>query len=221
MSLQIIHLRKLLKILFLEANQRRSALRGDIREEIAREAGDSGSGGDFYAPFWFDAKTHVFGTADLHACVEERIAANAGRANLYPLLRDGFLLWWNERRRWTNEPFRPGQALKAHFPFPGLDATVKIDSILSVRDGRDQEHFVYPYFAPSPPLTDEAARWGLWLLSRALPTVQADEIRILDVIRGRTFSIDRNPLRGDEEESFRRRYAMALRERELLRQEYD
>lgn len=221
MALDNIHLRKLLKILFFDANSRRSALRGDIREEIAREAGETGSGGDFYAPFWFDAKCHVFGSADLHACVEERIAANAGRGNLYPLLRDGFLLWWNERRRWTNEPFRPGQSLKTHFPFPALDATVKIDSILSVHDGRDEEHFVYPYFAPSPALSDEAARWGLWLLCRALPTVRAEELRILDVIRGRTFSIDRNPLRGDEEENFTRRYAAVLREREVLRREYD
>lgn len=220
MALNNVHLRKLLKILFLEHNQRRSALRGDIREELAKEAGETGSGGDFYAPFWFDAKAHVFGTADLHECVEERIAANGGRANLYPLLRDGFLLWWNERRRWTNEPFRPGQALKAHFSFPSLGATVKVDSILSVRDGRDVEHFVYPYFAPSPALGEEAARLGLWLLSQALPTVEADEFRILDVIRGRTFSLDRHPLQGDEEENFRRRYATALQWREELRREY-
>ncbi len=220
MALDNIHLRKLLKILFLDAAPRRSALRGDIREEIAREAGETGSGGDFYGPFWFDAKCHVFGTADLHTCVEERIAANGGRANLYPLLRDGFLVWWNERRRWTNEPFRLGQALKTNFQFPGVDANVKVDSILSVRDGQDVEHFVYPYFAPTPALSDEAARWGLWLLQRALPTVHPNELRILDVIRGRTFSIDRHPLHGDEEERFRVRYEQVLQERASLREEY-
>lgn len=179
-----------------------------------------GGGGDFYAPFWFDAKSHVFGAADLHTCVEERVAANGGRANLYPLLRDGFLVWWNERRRWTNEPFRPGQSLKTNFRFPGLAATVKVDSILSVRDGQDVEHFVYPYFAPGPLLSDEAARWGLWLLGRAIPTVQPSELRILDVIRGRTFSIDRSPLRGDEEERFRQRYEQVLEERVVLRRDY-
>jgi hypothetical protein len=66
MALDRIHLRKLLKILFLEPNQRRSALRADIREELNREAGGEGGGGDFYAPFWADAKAHVFGTRDLH-----------------------------------------------------------------------------------------------------------------------------------------------------------
>lgn len=221
MALDRIHLRKLLKIIFLEPNKRRSAVRADIREELAKEAGRESSGGDFYAPFWADAKSHVFGSGDLHDLVEARMEANVRRTNLYPRLRDGFLLWWNERRRWTNEPFRPGRSLKVHFPFPGLDATVKIDSILSVRDGLDAEHAVYPYFAPEPLLSDAAARLGLWLLTRALPTVSPDEIRILDVIRGRTFPLDRTPLRGDEEDEFRRRYSELLRQREVLRREYD
>lgn len=221
MALDNIHLRKLLKIMFLEPNERRSAIRADIREEIARDIGPAGAGGDFYAPFWADAKDHVFGLADLHDLVEERIAANDRRSNLYPQLRDGFLLWWNERRRWTNEPFRPGRALKAHFPFPGLDATVKIDSILSVRDGQGAEHVVYPYFAPAPALSDMSARLGLWLLSEALSNVPREEIRMLDVIRGQTFSLDRTPLRGDEEFEFRRRYSDILNQRTNLRREYD
>lgn len=221
MALDRIHLRKLLKIMFLEQNHRISALRSDIREDIAREAGEDSSGGDFYAPFWADAKSHVFGAADLHDLVDARVDANARRSNLYPRLRDGFLLWWNERRRWTNEPFRQGRSLKAQFPFPGLHAVVKIDSILSVRDGLDEEHAVYPYFAPEPVLSEEAARLGLWLLTAALPAVPPNEIRILDVIRGQTFSLDRTPLRGDEEANFRRRYSELLRQRERLRDEYD
>ncbi len=220
MALNRIHLRKLLKILFSEPNARRSALRSDIREEIARETGQDEGGGDFYAPFWADAKSHVFGAADLHTMVDDRVGANGRRANLYPQLRAGFLTWWNERRRWTNEPFRLGRSLKAHFQFPGLDATVKVDNILTVRDGLDVEHVIYPYFAPEPVLSESAARLGLWLLSRALPTVPVEEIRILDVIRGRTFSVDRYPLLGNEEHEFRQRYATALNERDILRREY-
>lgn len=220
MAIENIHLRKLLKLMFLEQAPRQAALRSDIRDDLAREAGDVGGGGDFYGPFWFDAKGHVFGTGDLHTSVEERIAANANRANLYPLLRDGFLVWWNERRRWTNEPFRVGQSLKTSFHFPGLTAVVKIDSMLSVRDGQNVEHFVYPYFSPNPVLSEEAARLGLWLLASALPTVQHTELRILDVIRGVTFSIDRNPLRGNEEEQFRSRYQQLLLQRDRLRTQY-
>ncbi len=221
MALDRIHLRKLLKILFLDANKRRSAILSDIREQIAREAGEDSGGGDFYAPFWADARAHVFGQSDLHEAVSARIAGNERRRNLYPLLRDGFLLWWNNRRRWTNEPFHPGTSLKSHFPFPGLAATVKVDSVLSVRDGVGAEHAVYPYFAPEPILTEEAARLGLWLLTRALPSVPPGEIRILDVMRGQTFSLDRHPLRGDEEVIFRRRYAQLLEDRATLLRGYE
>jgi hypothetical protein len=216
-----MHLRKLLKILFLAPNKLQSAIRADIREDRAREAGEDSSGGDFYAPFWADAKSHVFGTADLHLKVRQRIALNHRRGNLYPKLRDGFLLWWNNRRRWTNEPFRPGQSVKARFSFPGVAAVVKVDSILSVRDGLDAERLVYPYFAPEPVLSEHAARLGLWLLVAALPEVPPNAIRILDVIRGQTFSLDRSPLRGNEEEELRRRYVELLRLRDELRREED
>ena len=221
MALDNIHLRKLLKILFLDPNQRQSELRKDIREELVREAGRESGGGDFHVPFWADAKSHIFGNADLHISVAARIAANERKARLYPMLRDGFLLWWNERRRWTNEPFRQGEFLKTRFLFPGLDATVKVDGILSVRDGRDEAHVVYPYFSEKPELSEHAARLGLWLLTNALPSIPSHEIRILDVIRGRTFSIDRLPLNGSEETDFRQRYAAALEARARLRAEYD
>ncbi len=87
MALERIHLRKLLKILFLPPNKQRSAIRTDIREDRAKAAGENPSGGDFYAPFWADAKNHVFNGGDLHERVIQRIAANNGRRHLYPRLR--------------------------------------------------------------------------------------------------------------------------------------
>ena len=221
MALENIQLRKLLKILFLKPNERRSALRADIRDDLRREAGESASGGDFYAPFWADAKAHVFGQVDLVAATSARITANARRGNLYPQLRDGFLLWWNERRRWTNEPFNVGSSLKSHFHFPGLDAIVKIDNVLAVRDGHDDEFVVYSYFSPNPPLSEESARLGLWLLHQAFPALPPEEIRILDVIRGTTYSLDRTPLAGDEEIEFRARYARIIAERAALFSDYE
>jgi hypothetical protein len=74
MALDNIHLRKLLRILFMEANSRRAALRGDIREEIAREElGGSSGGGDFYGHFWFDAKSYVFGMDEIRSILFIRI----------------------------------------------------------------------------------------------------------------------------------------------------
>lgn len=221
MSIRSIHLRKLLKILYLEPNRRKSALRADIREDIARESGEVGNGGDFYGPFWFDAKNHVFEKRELAEAIGERIAANPSRARLYPLLRDGFLLWWDERRRWTNKPFRPSDWIKSHLEMTELAATVKIDNVLSVRDSRDTDHYIYPYFAPDPTLRDEAGRIGLWAISRSLPDLDIDAVRILDIIRGETFSTEKNPLRGNEEEVFLRRYKALISEWTDLRREYE
>ncbi|MDP7325978.1 MAG: hypothetical protein QGF48_07560 [Qipengyuania citrea] len=207
--------------MYLEPNKRRSALRTDIREDIRREAGEDGGGGDFYSPFWADAKAHVFGGPDLRESTAERIAANDRRSNLYPQLRDGFLSWWDERRRWTNLPFNPGRKLKARFQFPEFDAVVKIDNILTVVDGNGDEHVVYSYFAPEPALSADAARLGLWVLTQAFPAVPPSELRILDIIRGNTFSIDRTPLTGEEEIELRARYARLVVERDNLRAEYE
>jgi hypothetical protein len=223
MSLRNIHLRKLLKILYSEQNRRISSLRSDIREDIIREEGHAPGGGDFYGPFWRDAKDHAFSRSDLIVCTEARIASNPARANLYPRLRDGFLLWWDQRRRWTNAPFLEVDSPKTHFAFPGVNAVVKVDNILAVRDGQNRDRHIYPYFSPDPTLSEEAARIGLWLLIEALPAVESDSFRILDVIRARTFSVeeDRNPLIGNEEEIFRDRYIAVLDEWDRLRREYD
>ena len=220
MSLQDIHLRKLLKILYLEGGARVSALRTDIREEIARAQGGGGTGGDFYGPFWRDAKDHVFDLEDIRAQTLIRIESNPGRANLYNRLRDGFLLWWDERRRWTNEPFVPAASLKNSVRLPGIDATIKVANVLSVRDGHDEDHFVYPYWFPEPALSDEMARLALWTLCQAFPNVAPEELRVLDVIRGQTFSLDRNPLHGDEGGVFQRRFNTALQQWQTLRREY-
>lgn len=213
----------MLKILFLDPNECRSAIRADIREDLAKEAeagGDAPNIRGFYAPFWAAAKKHVFDGQDLRKRVDELIALNPQRKNIYPRLCEGFLLWWDQRRRWTNLPFSPGRPIKKQFPFPGLGVTVKIDNILSVKDGLDVERAVYPYYFPKPGLSDEAARWGLWLLTTALPEIPRDEFRVLDVIRGRTFSLDRTPLQGNEEDKFRRRYTEVLRLWDTLRKEY-
>ncbi len=221
MSLDSIHLRKLLMLMFLSDKKRQSALRNDIREEIAKESGRASNGGDFYAPFWADARSHIFGSSELDVTVKDRIDVNKRRQNLYPQLKDGFLRWWTERRRWTNEPFQPGRQIRANYDFVELKSTVKIDSIISVRDAQGVEHFIYPYFAKDPILGKEAARLGLWLLTTALNEVPSDEIRILDVIRGQTYSIDRNPLIGTERHEFLERYGSLINERAVLKEEYE
>lgn len=87
---------------------------------------------------------------------------------------------------------------------------------MSLKVGTDKTRLIYPYFSDRPTLSEEAARIGLWAMSRALPNHGIDDMRILDVIRGETFSVDRHPLQGDEEAIFRHRYSSVLREWRLL-----
>tara|TARA_R110000772_G_scaffold57351_12_gene129954 strand:+ start:747 stop:1412 length:666 start_codon:yes stop_codon:yes gene_type:complete len=221
MSIRSIPLRKLLQLMYADDRLRTSKLREDIRNEIARDSGESTGGPDFFSPFWRSAKDHVYGSDDLHDAVEQHVAGNFRRANLYPQLRDGFLLWWNERRRWTNEPFVPADVLKGLYTNNNLDITVKVNNILSVRDGNDEEHFLYPYFCLDPVMSAEAARIRLWIMRQIFPNTPEGDLRILDVIRGESYSLERVPIMGNEQGIFDARFQRLLNEWDRLRPEYD
>ena len=221
MSLGRMPLRKLLQLMYANESLRISKLREDIRNDIGRESGQDVGGPDFFSPFWRSAKNHVFGLGDLSSAVEEHIRANPRRRNLYPRLRDGFLLWWNERRRWTNQPFTETQAIRGSYVNARLDVTARVDNVLCVRDGMNEDHFIYPYFSEQPVLPEQGARLGLWILSETFPHIPANELRVLDVIRGVNHSMESAPLRGDERSIFEGRMEALLSEWGRLRLEYD
>jgi hypothetical protein len=213
MSLDKVHLRKLLKLFLLTERQRSTAIRADAREVMRRRDEGPEPGGDFHLPFWRDAKAHAGGRLDLHQAVHDEIEKNWRRKRLYPRLKDGFLEWWNEKRRWVNEAIvELPSSVKSSFGFVDIEGLVKVENLLSLRLGEDRFRYVYPYFAEQPALTPETARLGLWLMSKALPEYNIADLRILDVIRGEAFAVDRYPLDGSEEQTFTLRYRSILRE---------
>ena len=218
MPLEKINLNTVVRLIFSPANRQTSELRADIRREIAMSEGLEG-GPDFYVPFWGDAKLHAVGAADLHASVEDRIERNPGRKRLYEALRDGFLIWWNERRRWTNEPFEQIAAPSAIIPLDS-ETELKVHNLLAVRDAANTAHFVYPYFSEHAPLTERGARLILWGLTTAFPEIDPTELRVLDVMVARSFSIDRTPLSGREREEFQSLVQTLRRRRSDLADEY-
>jgi hypothetical protein len=220
MSVELIHLRKLLQLLYAGPGPQRAMLRAEIRNDRARDQGTQGAGGDFYGPFWSDVKEHVFGNGDLAALTEGRIDRNKARERLYPTLQDGFLKWWNEQRRWTNSPFEPTRAPAATFKASDI-LTIKIENILAVRDATETDRYIYPYFYESPALKNEAARIALWVFSRAFPALPLDNFRILDVPRGRVFSPDRCYLEGDEAVILKRKHFQLWSLYVELEEEYD
>lgn len=221
MSLEKIHLRKLLQIFYAPNNKRVDILRRDIRSEIGKKAGTRSGGPDFYPPFWADVKNHISGQADLRALAEGRIESNARRKRLYTAMTDGFLGWWNEKRRWRNEPFElnPISPHSRH-KFDNL-GTVKVESLISLRLGAGRSRLIYPYFADVPQLSLEAARIALWVMSQALPNHNLADMRILDVIRGSSFGSVDVPFQGNEEMIFLREYQAVQAEWQRLRREYE
>lgn len=158
---------------------------------------------------------------DLTQSTEERIARNKRRGRLYPRLLEGFLQWWQEKRRWINEPFTfISENVKAQYYIDELKSVIKVENILALRIGDSSERIIYPYFCEEPALGEEAARLGLWLLKEALPRHETEDFRVLDVMRGNSFSLVDVPLRGNERQLVLEKFGALILEREKLRKEY-
>lgn len=221
MSILNIQLRKVLQLFYADDRLRRSLLLADIRADARKEGGGKrGTGGDFYVPFWSDAKAHVAGTLDLIQQTEIRIARNNTRARLYPLLRDAFLDLLNERLRWSNEQLEIfPESVHGDLPISELAATVRLENVMFARVRGRFDRLVYPYFSEDPPLPDEGARLGLWAMSLALNRHTLDDMRVIDVLRRVAFSPLTHPLVGDEREVFLKRYRGLILEWESLKRE--
>jgi hypothetical protein len=220
MSIEKVHLRKLLRLFYAAASERRAILGADIYSEQTKKDGDDEEGGgDFHGPFWADAKRHVEGIVDLPTQTKTRIAKNARRRNLYPLLTQGFLAWRNEKRRWRNEDFILIQDVKGRVAFPELNGLVKVENLLAVRVENRFSRIVCPYFSEEPLLPPIGARLGLWLMSEALPRYPIEDLRILDVLRGKSFGVIDVGIEGDERAQFTAEYARVLEEWRKLKEE--
>jgi hypothetical protein len=222
MSILNVQLRKILQLFYANEPLRRSLLLRDIGSDARKEGGGKKSeGGDFYAPFWADAKGHVTGVADLTRQTEIRIAANPRRARLYPLLRDASLNLFEERLRWTNKPpVIRIENLNGQLEIAEVAATVRVQNVWLARVGGDLgelSYLIYPYFSEAPSLPTEGARLGLWAMSEALSGQPLAYARLVDLLRQAPFSPAAYPLMGDERDIFVRRYRALILEREGLK----
>lgn len=226
MSIRNIHLRKLLQAFNEPENRKITLLRNDIRTELKKRSGFSSKGGDFHGPFWSDAKNHAAGEIDLSIATLDRIAKNEARGRLYPELADGFLEWWHNKRRTRTEPISAfPYTVKKRYEIDELDAVVKVENLLSIiigdaNVGPQGERLIYPYFSEEPVLDEKAAQLGLWLLSEAFPEFASENIRVLDVMRAKAFSISELPLSGAEEYEFLKKYRKLIDEWDILNEQY-
>ncbi|WGR95802.1 hypothetical protein MTX26_08930 [Bradyrhizobium sp. ISRA443] len=219
-SIEKINLRKLLQLFYADVRQRRSLLLADIRSDLRRQVGEKG--GDFYAPFWADAKDHVGGIADLRDRSKARVESNKARARLYPLLANGFLKLWNEKARWRNEAFDfVPTNVSARFSIAELGAVVKVENVAAVRLQDGSYRIVYPYFSERPALPTEGARLGFWAIKEALADFAIEDVRVIDILRSAYFRPSEDPARGDERTIFIQKYDSLLREWRKLKEDLE
>lgn len=212
MSIEKINLRKLLQLLYANARLQRSLLLTEIRSDRAKKDGERSAGGDFYAPFWSDVKNHVAGSSDISEQSLIRVESNKTRARLYPVLRDAFLEMWNEKMRWSNEPFEfIPTSVKAQLPIIELGTTVKIENTAAIRTWDGSHRVLYPYFSEAPALPEEAARLGFQILKEALPAFDPKDFRIIDMQRKIYYRpVDTGSI-GNERAIFLEKYDALLR----------
>ncbi|VVT10158.1 hypothetical protein [Erythrobacter sp. EC-HK427] len=221
MSKKTIHLSKILKFFALPENKLISELRTELRRERDRLDGSDEGGMDFYTPFWADAKDHVKGKAQLTELTTIRVEASGQRKNLYPKLCAGFLKWFDGLKRATNETVGWSDAkFHKHVEFSDMALVVKVDNLIGLEIGKDKFRLIYPYFAKAPPLSEQWARVGLWMMTEAFPDLSIVEMDVLDVLRGTGFRGANLSLKGNEEFLFRSRYEEILQMWNELRPEY-
>lgn len=217
MAIEKINLRKLLQLFTSDAKMLSSILRRDIAEEQRKKIGEPSSGGDFYVPLWAAARQHAKGTTNLAVEIPKLVAANGARRRLYPLLAKGFTDWWNEKRAWRNEPFAiDEQSIKTQHLFSELGLTVKVENFISGKIGEEECRLVYPYFYEKPTLSLTSAKIGIFILSEALPHYPITSFRILDVLRGVSYSINDVPFNNNEAAELASAYQTICSERAKL-----
>ena len=212
MSLHEARLSKIIKIAYGDAKLYRREVFDDVSACIRKEQnpeGGSGGGGDFHGVLWAAFKECIFeqDVEGFDQMVAALISGNSRRKRLFPPLAEGLKVWGLLKRRWMNEDIKRIKNPVGTVTLKGHDIAFKVDNILALEIVGKGNRYIYPYFSEEPALDDEAARVALWQLHRALPHLDVDEIRILDVMRGRSYSTADVPLVGDEHEIFARQVA--------------
>lgn len=205
MNAEYVHLRNFIRF-DLADNKLKSRLLGTWVSQFLAPKDDDASGGDFYVPFWADAKKHVAGEGNLIAMTSARMASNRRRSRLYPLLQAGFLKWWTDVQRQTNQELELLKIpIKGKFDVDGL-GVLRVENNLALRAHGEIVRVVYPYFSEEPILNKEAVRMALWVMEQALSDYDPMTFEILDVVRGVSYRYVDCAFVGDEEALIASRY---------------
>lgn len=207
MSLHTARLSKILKIAYADDRLSRKDIFDDVSEYIRKENNPekaSSGGGDFHGVLWAAFKDCIFeyDPDSFDQIVKALIDANSRRKRLFPPLAQGLKSWGLEKQRWMNEEIKRIKSPTGTITVDGLDIALKVNNILALEIVGKGNRYIYPYFSEEPTVTKEAARVALWQLHQTLPDLDINEIRILDVMRGKSYSVADVPFVGDEQTLF-------------------
>jgi hypothetical protein len=213
MSLEKLQLNRLLKLISAPEKVLIRELKADIRAQQKKDDGDSGGGGSFYDPFWYDLKQHVAGGKNISVATQERISINARRRNLYPQLEQSFLKVWG---RGSNQKIALLEAIpKGRVVLPNIGLTVKVESILPLSI-EGELRLAYPYWSHKVQLDNSAIRIGLWLMDKALKNHGIEKMRLYDGFNGTYYSVNDFPMTGNEERLLLQKYQYLVERRNSL-----
>jgi len=172
MALDNVSLNKFLNLLRSPRDRRIAMIRRDARTSVLKEKFDAKSEDrDFYSTFWADAKKAVFMGADLDDLTRERIEKSRSRFRLFPILRDGFLMAWDN---YTGQILGDSEKIEQLRNISGawspndVDGKIRVGNLLALKDINDLRHLVFPYFSQLYALGPRAASLGLWTLRHVL-----------------------------------------------------
>lgn len=204
--MQLPHARRLRMI-------ERDARRAVYVEQFGKDA--DGGGGDFYGPFWADAKrSAVDDSFDLASATVERIASNKSRRRLYPVLLNGFESGWAVLRqaRISGGVITLVSNLAVTLKGSEGEDRLRATNALSVQEAGTHLHITYPYFSKDVGLGTRHARLGLAVLKQGFASAKPKTVAILDVLRGNLFVGDEVIEDSSAREQVVERYDAVMRE---------
>lgn len=210
-----MHLHKILRLMSCDGKLYRRKLIEDVNQDIKREINGGSSGGEFYTPFWALAKRFVISGGDMRRETAVLIDKHSGRRNIYPKLEKGFSGWWAEKRRWRNEPFSEIRFEPIYYSMCGWN--IKIVNVLALSGSDASQRLIYPYWYNEPAVDVSIARLGLAVIDQSVNNFKTEELRLLDIIRGRSFSVDDVRLSGGETSEFEQRLKHIVEDWNMLR----
>lgn len=216
MTMDRLSLARFLELLQLPQPRRLKAIERDARRAVYGERfGKASDGGDFYGPFWSDAKrSAVEREFCLASATSDRIARNKARRRLYPQLLIGFQQGWNSLRssRITEAALELVSRLSVTIKGSEAEDHIHASNVLAVREPIGSLHITYPYFSKDVGLGERHARVGLRVLRQGFATAKPQSVAMLDVLRGNLFVDPGSEIESSARAELVDRYDAVMRE---------